>query len=610
MTDARNISVPADDLEQAMPRAAGAPVTFDGTIGLFTSPGAKASHSGLAVLFASPWGLEEICTRRFWRITAETLADHGIPSLRFDYPGTGDALDGSDTADGLASWSNSLVSAARQLKTLSGCERIAIIAQGLGAAVTLKAAGEIDGVEAIAFLAPVVSGRMYLRELSLWSKVVDDNLGLTPIEGTPKGVSIASLDMPASIAEEVRKLDLMKVDAAPAPHVLVVGRPDRPSDSAFAAHLRMIGTEVVELPFDGYEKLVSNPATAKMPIPVAEELAGWISELPVEPNSQKPPRRIALSPLRDADFEETPVRFGVNGHLSGVLCEPVEHRRGATVLFLSSAYDRHAGWGRTTAIMARKLARIGIASLRFDTAGVGDSPPVPGRPQQILYHSSQNADVSAAIDFLTARGPSPVVVTGRCSGAYLGFRAALADERIAGVCAVNAFAFRWRPGRSVEDAIVKGTRSLHDYGKRALKGDTLKRLAKGEIDVRAAGFNIVRGIGSHALNRFLHAFRHVLPEGRAVYSAFAKLQHRDVPVSLVYSEGDIGMRHFQFYLGGNAADMRRFGNVTVIVIPDADHNLTPDHARATYLDTVRKLALSVPRPKAKASETHHAVAAE
>ncbi len=601
--------LPAYDFDHVMPRAAAEPVTFDGTVGLFTPAGRNSGHSGLAVLFASPWGLEEICTRKFWRILAETLADRGIPSLRFDYPGTGDALDG-DLSGGLADWSNSLVSAARQLKILSGCERIAIIAQGLGSAVTVKSLGEIDGIEAVALLAPVVSGRFYLRELSVWSKVVDNNLGISRPEDAAKGVSIASLDMPDAIADEVRKIDLMKIDALPAPRVLVVGRRDRPADTAFAAHLRTIGAEVAELPFDGYEKLVSNPSTAKMPLSVAEELAGWISTLPVEPNSQKAPRRIALSPLKAADFSETPVRFGINGHLSGALCEPATQRRGATVVFLSSAYDRHAGWGRLTAILARKLARIGIASLRFDTAGVGDSAPVPGRPQQVLYHSSQNADVSAAIDFLMAQGFGPVVVSGRCSGAYLGFRAALSDERIAGICAVNPFAFRWRPGRSVEDAVVKATRSLHDYGKRALKGDTLKRLARLEIDVTAAGFNILRGIGSHALGRVLYAFRHVLPEGRAVYGAFASLQARGVPVSLVYSEGDIGLKHFNFYLGGNAADRRRFSNVAVTFIPESDHNLTPDHARATYLDTLRKLALSVPRPKNKASETHHAVAAE
>ncbi len=45
------------------------------------------------MLFVSPWGFEEMCSRKFFRVAAEHFSDIGVPSLRFDYRGTGDALD-------------------------------------------------------------------------------------------------------------------------------------------------------------------------------------------------------------------------------------------------------------------------------------------------------------------------------------------------------------------------------------------------------------------------------------------------------------------------------------------------------------------------------------
>jgi len=241
-----------------------------------------------------------------------------------------------------------------------------------------------------------------------------------------------------------------------------------------------------------------------------------------------------------------------------VLCEPLHGRSGATVLFLTSAYDRHAGWGRATVALARALARSGIPSLRFDTANVGDSPPVPGRPDQVLYHSDQNADVSEAIDFLETRRLMPVVTAGRCSGAFLGFRASLVEPRIAGNVSVNPAVFRWRPGRSVEDMIVNGARSLRDYRKRALRAETFRRILRGEVKVVTAARNIAKGIGNQAKGKVLHAFRSFLPEGRAIYGAFRTLHHRGIPVSLIYSENDLGLEQYDFYFGHDGSGLAVF----------------------------------------------------
>src|SRR4051812_20169330 len=71
--------------EETPVSALAVPVVHAGTIGLFQPARAAADLGNTAVLLVSPWGFEEICTRKLWRVMAEEFAARGIPSLRFDY---------------------------------------------------------------------------------------------------------------------------------------------------------------------------------------------------------------------------------------------------------------------------------------------------------------------------------------------------------------------------------------------------------------------------------------------------------------------------------------------------------------------------------------------
>ncbi|MBK3745948.1 alpha/beta fold hydrolase, partial [Paraburkholderia aspalathi] len=310
----------------------------------------------------------------------------------------------------------------------------------------------------------------------------------------------------------------------------------------------------------------------------------------VLPTSQ-PIAETLPAPLMGDGFQELPVRFGEGNRLSGVVCEPTGLRQGATVVFLSSSYDRHVGWGRKHLIMARRLAQRGIASLRFDAANVGDSPPLPDAPEQMLYHDSQQRDVSEAVDFLKSRGVEKIIVVGRCSGAYLGFHSAVADPRISAAVLANPVTFYWAPGRSVDEAVREGNRTLEDYGSRMLQASTFKRLFRGELDLVAILRNLLRGVGRRILGLSRRLLRGRTVEGSAIYAGFNQLQVRNVPVALIYSERDPGLEHFAFYFDQQGSDVAGFANMTVTIIPAADHNLTPDHARQTYYEVIEQMAL-------------------
>ncbi len=591
--------------QQASPSAvwrggpsAARPLVFSETIGLFM-PADGEVVADVGVLFVSPWGLEEMCLRKFWRIIAEDLSACGVASLRFDYPGTGDALDRSDFSGGLTIWEDAVVAAADRLAALSGCSRIVVVGQGLGTAIALRAIRRLDGMAGFVALAPVTSGRAYLREMQIWAKMVEEGLGIAKEHRAAEGIVIAGLAMPEEIAADIRKFNFATLDEKPAPRCLVVKRPDRPGDQEFAAKLVAEGALVAEADYQGYDDLVSNPATAVMPQAVRRAVVDWISNLAAAPPVRTATPRLASAEpavLCGPDFREEALNFGEGGRLYGVLCEPLGKRKGATVLLVGTAYDRASGWARSGVRLARDLAAQGIPSLRFDAANVADSPPVPGLPDQVLYHEAQSNDVSAALDVVERRHLLPVVATGRCSGAYLAFRSALQDARIEGVVAVNPFVFYWDPTRDIDESLRFVPRTLGDYKGRLLQAETFQRLLQGRIDVARAATNIGRALGRR-LARHAMPLVHMLPQNRVmrreVVGAFHTLSDRGVPVALLYSENDVGLDHFAEQFGSSARGLRRYKNVDFTILEGADHNLTPEPARLSYFETLSAIATAL-----------------
>ncbi|MBB4191124.1 O-antigen/teichoic acid export membrane protein/pimeloyl-ACP methyl ester carboxylesterase [Rhizobium aethiopicum] len=575
-------------------RSAALPVAFDGTIGLFMPENPQAGKRSAAVLFVSPWGFEEMCSRKFFRVAAEHFSDIGVPSLRFDYRGTGDALDFGALPARLETWENSIRAAAAKLKSLTGCDRIILIGQGLGATLAQRIGSSIEGVDSLVMLAPVLSGRAYMRELNMWSKIIDADLGLGHEHVQAAKVQIAGLVMPEEIAAELGKLNIAAPQGLAASRYLILERPVRAEDTGFADALQALGANVEQKVFDGYDELVTNPLFAKTPMDVVELLTAWLKTATAETSAAHSPAAIETTPLAGEGFLEMPVRFGSHDHLVGVVSRPLGEIKGNAVLFLSTAYDRHAGWGRTTVDMARELARQGVVSLRFDSANVGDSPPRPDAPEQVLYSMTQTDDAIAALDLLESVVAGPIMVAGRCSGGYVAFRAGVADERLKAVVSINPFVYYWDPKVPVRrEHVVSVPRSLDDYGQRLARLDTLKRLLRGQVDVVSALRNIVIA-GGRRLSPFVAPLLELLPDrrhiAREVRQSFALFGRRKVPLTLIYSEGDVGLDHVYFHFGPRGARLSRYSNVRLLMLPDADHNLTPPQSRKFVLDEIIRLA--------------------
>ncbi|NTJ44796.1 alpha/beta fold hydrolase [Agrobacterium larrymoorei] len=599
----------ADKSRKAAQAAADHPVTFAGTTGLYR-PGDIMSYrstSGtnsrdFAVLFVSSWGFEELCARKFWRLLAADLSKQGIASLRFDYPGTGDALDPVDYEGGLDVWLDSIGAAAAKLREISGASKLILIGHGIGGALAWKAAETLHGVEGLALAATAISGRNWLREFVAMSRIANQG-AIQHREPNCCGPAMGEQVIPESVAAGLRAINISKVTAAPASNIFILKQENRPADAMFAEHLAALDIKLRSEIFEGYDRFVRDVMFSVPPKKAISALVDWCADVAVRDKGETTVPDFVLGDvvvpeagrLHGDGFFEEPIRFGDADRLYGIVCQPEAERKGATVLVVSTGYDRMAGWGRITTRLCRELARNGIASLRFDMANIADSPPEADAPAQIIYNKCQLRDVEAAMDFLQEKQLFPVVITGRCSGGWVAFRSAVNDPRFSGVVPVNVFDFYIPADADVEALLISSRQPLSSYGAKLMSGCFWKRVLSGEVRVKNGIVNMWAMIVGKAISLttpVMVQFPFLTKRFHSVSQDFRKIVANDTKMTVVYTEGDVGAAMLETNFGTRGHLMtKRYGNPRIVFIEGADHNLTTAEARHAWSDEVKKIAL-------------------
>jgi exosortase A-associated hydrolase 1 len=169
-------------------------------------------------------------------------------------------------------------------------------------------------------------------------------------------------------------------------------------------------------------------------------------------------------------FEDVPLQFSCDGaELIGVLSLPLKpDPRG--VLFVVGGPQYRSGSHRQFTLLARQLAEQGVAVMRFDYRGMGDSE---GEQRDF---TSIDDDIRAAINcFLQhAPGVEEVVLWGLCDAASAALFYAHKDIRVTGLVLLNPWV---RTEQGAAKALLK-----HYYVQRLLDIGFWKKIASGNFN--------------------------------------------------------------------------------------------------------------------------------
>lgn len=547
------------------------PVAFDGCFG-FLRPGRLRR----GVVLCPAFGLEALTARRAWGDLADRLAAAGLPTLSFDWPGTGDSLGDDRDPDRPAAWRAGLEAAIDTLVAETGVEEIAIVGLRLGATMAVEVARHRPEIVTFVAAAPVVSGRVFVREQKSLSRLLrvrgDDE---PPDTDETDGWAVGGFFTSEATGAAIAAIDLRKSEAAPAGAIAVLAREGDVAAQGLAAHWRGLGAQVEEIVFEGLESFLTDPTNTRSPGAAWDAIVAWAAagaapattDLSIAPSA-------AAAVLDGGAWREEAHLFGPDDRLFGVLSTPRQPIVGAPiVILLPGGRNPHVGWGRGTVELARRLATQGRSVLRMDQAGIGDSRAHPDGPAEVLYSLAPIADVTAAMDHFGGAA-LPFVVVGPCSGAHLALHAALADPRVVGVAMINLQRFIWRDGDSLEASMRGEFRSSNAYAGLVRRADTWKRLFSGKIKVGPIAIELLRRITARAWAKLR---RLVTTQPAVVW--LRKLDRRGTRVLFVFGTADGGRDEFAENVGPENALGRIAPRARLELVEHTDHNLGPHDAR-------------------------------
>ncbi len=469
-------------------------------------------------------------------------------------------------------------------------QRIVLCGIHLGGLLAAAAAARIGGVERLVLLAPMLSGRSYARTLALVTK----SGGASPMGDAEAGyVEAFGLRLHEATLQALRPLDISRLPHPPASKALILSTSGAAATHGAVAALNASGVEVTLLDMPDYLELTRPAHESQVPVASFERVLAWLGAR-ARHSAGAPglaPRPIPLAELSTSHAVERPLLLDCEaGRLFGMFSQP-RSQSGAcpAVLICNTGANPHYGFGRLAVALARSLAEDGVASLRLDLSGIGDSDGASSVIQPHL-HADRGADLRAATDFLQQRGYDRVVVFGICSGAFHAVRAGLDNPCVAGLVLVNQNVYLWRPSR-----IALRVAALRRMLRRWMRDKSMVDAEQGALRLSIAPPTPI----NNRLLRFSwrtavvaeHAILHPLGlETRLSFPAraFRQLASRGVRALVVSGEDDYAKSVLQAQFGQSFAGLSKMNGMRVEIEADFDHPVSWSGARNRLVGLVRQ----------------------
>ncbi len=548
----------------------------------------------VGLVICKPFGYEAICAHRSLRHFADSAAAMGVPSLRFDYDGTGDAAGDDRDPDRWSAWVGSVHHAIDELRTLTLVKSVCLLGVRLGAALAAKAASGRADVAGLIAIVPVLAGKPWLRELN----ALEIAMGFA---GPPPGFELREGEqesvgfvITADTKKSLQDVDLVKMTSAPAADVLLLDRDDLPANVKWAERLVALGARVDHRRLPGYAQMMLDPHESEVPTMMVDAVSQWLGQRGNASVSGMPLPRVASSPspIRVVSgVEETAGFLDETKTLFGIVSAPTATPRPTrAIVLLNAGAISHIGPSRLYVDLARRWAARGYLVLRFDQAGIGDSAPYPGEPENVVYSVSAAAGVAGAMAFLREKWcVTEYQALGLCSGAYHALKAAVAGLPLKAVAIVNPLVFFWKPGMSLAYPSYQVSGEAARYQRSIFQLDKWKKFFAGKVSVRAFAEVIARRIALHAeifVRNMARGMGRPLPQDLG--ADLEAVSRRGVDLRFVFATGDPGEDLLHTQGGTSVSRLMREQRLHIRRIAGPNHAFTPAWTRAALTDVLEE----------------------
>lgn len=224
---------------------------------------------------------------------------------------------------------------------------------------------------------------------------------------------------------------------------------------------------------------------------------------------------------------------------------------------LTAGMLHHVGPHRLHVLLARSLAKAGVASLRVDQSGIGDSAT---RADNLPAQEVPIQEINDAMEELESRGFRRFILFGICSGAMNAIRAANGNPKIAGLVLVNT-------GSDDGYAEVDSQAAAQFYLKQSIwNANAWKNLVTGKVRYRLL-FNTLFGVIADRFKRKTKNQTSIEDSLRDMLEPFAR---QGTSILSVMSD-----RHAQLYqIHESAYRKMQSAQFKSLVFPHTDHLFT------------------------------------
>lgn len=546
----------------------------------------------LGLVICNPFGHEAQSVHRSLRHWAQSAAQAGIATLRFDYDGTGDSSGNDEDENRVAAWTNSVQRAVETLQNATGVGNVALLGVRLGGLLAILAALENPELGTLILVAPVVSGRAWLREMRALHGALA--LSETPADAAPLPEN-AREALGFLLTEETQKslteIDLLKLEKAPAKRILLLDRDDLPSGDKLAAHFMALGAQVEHQTLPGYADMMRDPHEVKVPSDLIQATTNWLSDCA---ETGQPPssltKEVGGSPARVGDsVQEHAVFLDEKKQLFGIVSAS-QHTPQKAVLLINSGANHRTGPNRLYVQLARHFAERGLLALRLDIGGLGDSLSPETEDEHIVYAPHAIEDVKIALCYLRENwNINDIYATGICSGGYHAYKAALADAPFSGVILINPLTFNFKAGDSLDTPNSQAIAEAQRYRKSALQADKWKNLLTGKTDPRVVAQFVGRRAADVAGRRALNlAQKFGYRRSDDLGAALETLARRDIKLHFIFAEDDPGFALLHEQGGAAVSRLEKAGKLSIHCLVGPDHTFTPLWSHSRLAETLEK----------------------